>query len=207
MTLTRPAHGCCGRIQQRSRNSDDARLRRAPAATPTRTTAPRRASRSLHWPRDRRRSPPCRDRDRRRETCRRETTTRTGSRRRCRRPWRHGSGRRTAGRIPPAWRGSSPCTPPACAGGARPCGRATPNGPACASATSALPANQPGRAAPATASNRRVRERRIPPPRASRTFHHDLVGVFGTDGQRRIPLVGAELAQPLRQRGVHLLRA
>jgi hypothetical protein len=44
------------------------------------------------------------------------------------------------------------------------------------------------------------------PTTASRAFHHELVGVLGTDGQRRISLVGTELGKLLRQRGVHLLR-
>src|SRR5215471_19159582 len=42
--------------------------------------------------------------------------------------------------------------------------------------------------------------------RFSRTFHCDLVRKFGTDGERRIPLVGTELTQLLRQRGAHFLR-
>ena len=42
--------------------------------------------------------------------------------------------------------------------------------------------------------------------RLSRTFHDKLVGVFDADGESGIALVGAELAQLLRQRRIHLLR-
>src|SRR5947207_676785 len=43
--------------------------------------------------------------------------------------------------------------------------------------------------------------------RGSRTFHHDLVGVFRAYCQVRIALVGAELAQSRREIRIHLVRA
>ena len=97
--------------------------------------------------------------------------------------------RRTAGRIPPAWRKSSRAR--------RLTGR-----PALAAATCRT--GCPGRAlgqcppAPGSSAPRKSRCQRprskqsLPDRQRSRTFHHDLVGEFGADGQRRISLVGAE---------------